>query len=91
MEKMKRSFLYNIRDTKRLLCIALCVVMALLLIGCNKTKNETKESDGRMSLIFGGAYARIYRDNNTGVQYLSVYESGTCVLVNADGTPYTGG
>lgn len=91
MGELKNRLLHNVKDYKRLICIALCVVMALLLIGCNKTKNETKESDGRMSLIFGGAYARVYRDNNTGVQYLSVYESGTCVLVNADGTPYTGG
>lgn len=29
--------------------------------------------------------------NSSGVQYFSRYKSGTCVMVNADGTPYTGG
>ena len=29
-------------------------------------------------------------NNATGVQYFARSNSGTCVMVNADGTPYTG-
>lgn len=68
-----------------------CLAIPLVMCGCfNKTGNEQEENDNRMTLIYNSGFAVIYRDNETGVQYFSRADSGTCVMVNADGTPYTG-
>lgn len=77
--------------TKKIICLALCLAcIAILLCSCswNKFSIDTENSDGRMTVIFSDGYAIIYRDNETGVQYFSRSYSGSCVMVNADGTPY---
>ena len=33
MKKLKNRFLHNVKDYKRIACIVLCAVMALMLIG----------------------------------------------------------
>lgn len=77
---------------RKVLCFILCIVMALALCGCsyNKTAVENQENDNRMSLIYADGFCSIYRDNETGVQYFGKGNGGVCVMVNADGTPYTG-
>lgn len=88
MEELKNRLLHNVKDYKRLICIALCAVMALMLIGC-AAKAEAKDND-RLTVIYASGVITILQDNATGVQYISRVQGGTCVMVNADGTPYTG-
>lgn len=88
MEEMKRRLLTNVKDYKRLICIALCAVMALMLIGCC-AKAEAKGNE-RLTVIYERGVITILQDNATGVQYITRHQGGTCVMVNVDGTPYTG-
>lgn len=80
---------------KKVLCVLLAVIFALCLSGCNPnfswnaTKAQTEGNDGRMTLIYNDGWALIYKDNETGVQYLRA-GGGVTVMVNTDGTPYTG-
>ena len=78
---------------KKALCFILCIAIVLVLCGCashNKSRVENDENDNRMSLIYADGFCSIYRDNATGVQYFGKGNGGTCVMVNADGSPYTG-
>lgn len=77
---------------KKFLCAIISFVIVLTLSGCgyNKVKKETTGNEGRATLIYNDGYAVIYQDNETGVQYFSRSGCGTCVMVNPDGTPYTG-
>ena len=78
---------------KRFLLVIAIIVMLLALCGCGYNKPgkvKTQENDGRMTLVYNDGYCVIYRDNETGVHYFSRSYSGSCVMVNADGTPYTG-
>ena len=40
-----------------------------------------------MKLIFNDGFAIIYVDTETGVQYFSRGDCGTCVMVDEDGVP----
>lgn len=79
---------------KKIICLALCLAcIAILLCGCglhdwNEFNADNENSDGRMTVVFNDGFATIYRDNETGVQYFSRANCGSCVMVNADGTPY---
>ena len=76
---------------KRLFCFILCIAIVLALCGCegyNETNVENEANDNRMTLIFSDGFCIIYRDNETGVQYFSRGGCGTCVMVDADGSPY---
>ena len=67
---------------------ATILTVGLLMVGCGST---VADESTRISLIYtdnNGIY--VYRDNETGVQYISRYNAGTCVMVDADGKPYTG-
>lgn len=77
---------------KMVFCLILGVVLVLVLCGCglNKSHQDKVGNDYRMTVIYDDGWCVIYRDNETGVQYLSRPDAGTCVMVNADGTPYTG-
>jgi len=70
--------------------LILCALMVLAMCGC--AEMETSENDGRITIIYYNTSVAIYRDNLTGVQYIGkTGGGGICVMVNADGTPYTGG
>lgn len=68
---------------KKVICLLLCAVMLLVLCGCGFNNDE------RMTVVYNNGRCVIFRDNETGVHYLS-RNAGFCVMVNADGTPYTG-
>lgn len=78
---------------KKVICLILCAVMLLALCGCGYNKPgkvKTQENNFRMTIVYNDGFCIIYRDNETGVQYFSRSYAGSCVMVNADGTPYTG-
>lgn len=102
MKKLKTRFLHNVKDYKRIACIALCAVMALMLIGCT-AKAEAAEQTSPLK-IWGqntnGAYhTAVVVDDETGVNYVvvstSCYSNAIPIAItprlNADGTLYTGG
>lgn len=66
---------------------ATILTVGLLIAGCGST---VADESTRISLIYTDSTVYIYRDNETGVQYISRYNAGTCVMVDADGNPYTG-
>lgn len=68
----------------RKIVIAILILVAILFSGC-VYKNES-----RMSVIYNDGLCIIYRDNETGVQYFSRGNCGTCVMVDKDGKPYYG-
>lgn len=73
--------------------IALLSLIAIFLLsGCswNKTEISNSSNDGRMTLLYNDGFCTIYQDNETGVQYFSRADSGSCVMVDANGDPYTG-
>lgn len=77
---------------KKALLIVLALVLALACCGCsyNKVVLDNKNSDGRITVLYIDCYVTLYRDEATGVQYISSPYGGICVVVNQDGTPYTG-
>lgn len=74
------------------------VLLAVILVctGCNGTKTAYADIDDApemMTIVDETMGYTIYRHDETGVHYLSrdgSYGRGICVMVNADGTPYTG-
>ena len=73
--------------------IALCVfILAVLCFSsCNEMGAYTGGNAERMTVVYNGGYVIIHRDNETGVQYISRSNCGTCVMVDKDGKPYIGG
>lgn len=74
--------------------IFLAVLALALLCGCGYSEANTEQEQGpdAIELVYrsdlGGL--QIVRDTRTGVQYVCVTQTGICVMVNQDGTPYTG-
>ena len=74
---------------KKIASIILCVLLVFSLTACtlNASSTDTSKSDGRMKLIFNDGFAIIYVDTETGVQYFSRSNCGTCVMVDENGNP----
>ncbi len=83
MEEMKRRLIHNVKDYKRLICIALCAVMALMLIGCNKQI---------IYLDYKFNYAVIFLPNGEKIEgkvsSWNDYENSDMVQVKIDGVTY---
>ena len=74
---------------KKIVVIFLCALLAVCLSACtfNASSADTNGNDGRMKLIFNDGFAVIYVDTETGVQYFSRTNCGTCVMVDENGVP----
>ena len=74
---------------RKIIAVILCVILVSCLSGCTLNENSTDISgnDGRMKLIFNDGLAIIYVDTETGVQYFSRSDCGTCVMVDENGDP----
>lgn len=77
--------------------IFLTALALLLLCGCGYSEASTEQEQGPdvIELVYRSDLAdlgrwQIVRDTRTGVQYVCVVQAGICVMVNPDGTPYTG-
>ncbi len=78
---------------KKIIVALLTILLVFAFCGCeNKRDGETSINTIHMTECYNDCGIRIYRNEETGVYYLggSSYRSGWCVMVNADGTPYTG-
>ena len=74
---------------RKIVVIFLCVILMVCLTACifNASSADTNGNDGRMKLIFNDGFAVIYVDMETGVQYFSRANCGTCVMVDENGDP----
>lgn len=72
-----------------LLAVLVLVTVVVCFGGCTKRADEpTKE----MTLIdYRNGDYKIYKHDKTGVYYFAYDGNGVCVMLNPDGTPYTGG
>lgn len=78
---------------KKIMVALLTVLIVFAFCGCeNKSGNETSLNTIHMTKCYDDEIIRIYRHEETGVYYLGGDNdrAGWCVMVNADGTPYTG-
>ena len=74
---------------RKIVAVLLCVILVACLSGCefNEKSADISGNDGRMKLIFNDGFALIYVDTETGVQYFSRSDCGTCVMVDENGAP----
>lgn len=74
---------------RKIVAVLLCVILVSCLSGCtfNASSTDTNGNDGRMKMIFNDGFAIIYVDTETGVQYFSRADCGTCVMVDENGSP----
>lgn len=74
---------------RKIVVAILCVLLAACLSACtfNANSTDTSGNDGRMKMIFNDGFAIIYVDTETGVQYFSRANCGTCVMVDENGLP----
>ncbi len=77
--------------------VVLCLLITLLVCtGCNKTKTAYGDSDNApkiMTVVDVTSGYTIYKHDETGVHYFcrdGGYGRSVCVMVNPDGSPYTG-
>ena len=69
---------------KRVIAITILTLLTLALCGCGKAE----ASNHRLRVLdVSPGYYEIYVDNLTGVQYLSTYKGGVCIMVDAEGKP----
>ena len=74
---------------RKIVVAILCVLLVACLSACtfNASSTDINGSDGRMKMIFNDGFAIIYVDTETGVQYFSYSDCGTCVMVDDNGCP----
>ena len=74
---------------KKIVTIILSILFVACLSACayNKCSYDTSMGDYRMKVIFNDGFAMIYVDTETGVQYFSRSNCGTCVMVDENGCP----
>ena len=89
----KESFMKKFIKISAILC-ALCIV--LTMTGCGSTKKAYADEDDApktMTIVDSTNGYTIYRHDETGVHYFcrdAGYGKSVCVMLNPDGTPYTG-
>ena len=78
---------------KKIIVALLTVLLVFAFCGCENTSgDETSLNTIHMTKCYDDKVIQIYRHEETGVYYIggSSFRSGWCVMLNADGTPYTG-
>lgn len=68
---------------KRVIAITMLTLLTVALCGCGKTET----ANHRLRTLDAGMMYGIYVDNLTGIQYLTTYKGGVCVMVDAEGKP----
>lgn len=75
--------------------VVLGISVCLLLAGCTKKDiDQDAVTTKCMTIVEKTAGYTIYKHDDTGVHYFcrdAGYGKSVCVMVNADGSPYTGG
>lgn len=82
---------------KKIICVILLVVFAMLFCGCGRNVGEEFTRSGRFVIVSfynpnAPYYETVITDKETGVLYLVIYGYNHCgitPLLNADGSPMT--
>ena len=74
---------------KKLLFILISMILIISLCACGKNTCgiDIDGNDGRMVIVYSDGFCIIYADTETGCQYISRSNCGTCLMVDADGKP----
>lgn len=74
---------------KKLLIVFIIVILVVFLCSCSKNTvgRDTDGNDNRLVVVYSDGFCIIYADMETGCQYLSRSNCGTCLMVDADGKP----
>lgn len=74
---------------KKLLIVFISVILIVFLCSCGKNTvaRDTDGNDDRLAIVYSDGFCIIYVDTETGCQYLSRSNCGTCLVVDADGKP----
>ena len=74
---------------RKIVVAILCGILVACISACtfNESSTEINGNDVRMKMIFNDGFAIIYVDTETGVQYFSRTDCGTCVMVDENGLP----
>lgn len=74
---------------KKLLIVFISVILIVFLCSCGKNAvaRDTDGNDNRLAVVYSDGFCIIYVDTETGCQYLSRSNCGTCLMVDADGKP----
>lgn len=74
---------------KKLLIALIGVILVVFLCSCgrNTVSKDIDGNDNRMLVVYSDGFCIIYVDTETGCQYLSRSNCGTCLMVDADGKP----
>lgn len=80
---------------KKLIAILLTMLITFFVLsGCNTTKStDDINAPSEMTIIDKTNNYKIYKHDKTGVCYFCITDKGkmsVCVMLNPDGTPYTG-
>ena len=87
---------------KKTVCVILCLVMALMMIGCGVANAEAADQTAPLKIWWqntnGSYHTLVVVDSETGVNYVVVstergngeYSIAITPRLNADGTLYTG-
>lgn len=76
-------------NIKKLLVVlvSLLLVVSLCSCGFNSAETDTAGNDNRLVIIFNDGFCMIFVDTETGCQYVSKSNAGTCLMVDAEGKP----
>ena len=74
---------------KKILIIAVCFFIMVLLAGC-EYGNKSEKQDSMFRIIESGFNYCVIQHIDTGVMYVRAGYGSYIPMVNADGTPYTG-
>lgn len=74
---------------KRVIAGVAAIGLAICLSGCDLNAHELdkENNNGRLTVIYNSGLAIIYVDNETGCQYFSRANCGTCLMVDENGNP----
>lgn len=80
----------------KIILLTVLVMAVVCFSGCNQmTKKSNDAPTHEMTVVDETTGYTIYKHDVTGVYYFcrdgGTYGRSVCVMVNADGTPYTGG
>ena len=76
-------------NIKKLLVVLVSLVLVVSLCSCGLNTSETDMAgnDNRLVIIFNDGFCIIFVDTETGCQYVSRSNAGTCLMVDAEGKP----
>lgn len=76
-------------NIKKISLVLISVLLVVSLCSCdwNVSENDMNGNDNRLVYVYNDGFFTICADNETGCQYISRSNCGTCLVVDEDGKP----